>query len=250
MTCDDVRPLLSAHLDRELDLGASLEVDRHLQTCTGCATLFRRYEDLRAAVRDAPLVFSPPPGLHGRILKQMRRPRGTAWLAATRWRWVGLPLAAGFAAALSWSVALHTATSRESPILTELVTAHVRSLMVDHIVDVASSDQHTVKPWFNGKVDFAPPVTDFTAQGFPLIGGRLDYIAAHEVAVLIYKRRQHAINVFIWPFAKDDGSGSDSVALQGYHLRRWTASGLTFWGVSDVNGADLDTLAALFQGTS
>jgi len=119
--------------------------------------------------------------------------------------------------------------------------------MVDHLVDVATSDQHTVKPWFNGKVDFAPPVTDFTASGFPLVGGRVDYIAGRPAAVLVYQRRQHVVNVFIWPSGNDDGQDLRNLASEGYHLLRWTRSGLTFWAVSDVNAVDLESLAGLFR---
>jgi anti-sigma factor RsiW len=161
------------------------------------------------------------------------------------WQWARIPVAAALAATLSWSVAVHRdGTSPENVLSSELVSGHVRSLMANHLVDVATSDQHTVKPWFNGKVDFAPPVIDFTGSGFPLVGGRLDYIAGRPVAVVIYRRRAHIVNVFIWPGSDE---GPRDLTSEGYHLRHWTRSGLTFWAVSDVNGGDLETLAGLFQ---
>jgi anti-sigma factor RsiW len=249
MTCEQARPLLSAYTDRELDLVSSLDLEHHMQACAGCAALRRQHEDVRAAAAAAPLLFTPPKGLERRVRTAVRREAGrSAWFAAPGWRWAAVPVAATLAALLSWTVAVQRPGSSETPLLAELVSGHVRSLMVDHLVDVASSDQHTVKPWFNGKVDFAPPVTDFTAEGFPLVGGRVDYIAGRPVAVLIYRRRQHTINVFIWPSAKDDAEQPRPAAFEGYHLLRWSASGLTFWAVSDVNSADLESLAQLFQG--
>jgi anti-sigma factor RsiW len=151
-------------------------------------------------------------------------------------------------AALSWSVMVNRGgTSGADPVLAELVSGHVRSLMVNHLVDVATSDQHAVKPWFNGKVDFAPPVADFEAGGFPLVGGRVDYIVGRPTAVLVYKRNQHIVNVFIWPSGKKEGQALRSATYQGFHLVRWSASGLTFWAVSDVNSTDIESLARLFQ---
>jgi anti-sigma factor RsiW len=155
-----------------------------------------------------------------------------------------VPLAATLAAALSWSVASHRGGDGMPA---ELVSAHIRSLMADHLVDVATSDQHTVKPWFSGKIDFAPPVADFTASGFPLVGGRVDYIGGRPVAVLVYKTRQHLVNVFVWPA---DGEGDEEprlLAREGYHLLQWQQSGLTFWAVSDVTPDDLQRLAQLFR---
>ncbi len=147
---------------------------------------------------------------------------------------------------ITWSVtARHGNLARQDLVLDELVSSHIRSLMVEHLVDVVSSDQHTVKPWFSGKVDFSPPVKDLSADGFPLVGGRVDYVGGRPVAVIVYKRRLHIINVFIWPSANESGEGSRYLVRQGYRLRRWTHGGLTFWAVSDVNDADLDTLAQL-----
>jgi anti-sigma factor RsiW len=248
MTCEQALPLLSAYFDRELDVTKSLEVEGHVGECDRCAAALQQHEALRSSLRDAALVFVPPSDLEWRVRKAVRRearPRGLSMLPP--WRWAAVPVAATVAAALSWSVATHQAPSGENVVLAELVSGHVRSLMADHLVDVATSDQHTVKPWFNGKVDFAPPVIDFTASGFPLVGGRVDYIAGRPVAVVVYKRRQHVVNVFIWPSGNDAGQGLRTLASEGYHALRWTRSGLTFWAVSDVNAADLETLAGLFR---
>ena len=252
MTCAQALPLLSAYLDRELDVTQSLEIEGHVRECDRCSAALQQHEALRSSLSAAALVFAPPRDLEWRVRKAVRRearPRGLSVLPP--WRWAAVPVAATLAAALSWSVAIHRGgTSGENVVLAELVSGHVRSLMADHLVDVATSDQPTVKPWFNGKVDFAPPVMDFTASGFPLVGGRVDYIAGRPVAVVVYKRRQHVVNVFIWPSGNDDGHGVRNLAFQGYHLLRWVRSGLTFWAVSDVNGADLESLARLFQDSA
>ena len=249
MTCEQAQPLLSAYVDRELDITKSLETEGHVRECPRCSTTVRQHEALHSAMNAAALAFVPPAGLERRVRKAVRRearPRVLFTLAP--WRWAAVPMAATLAAALTWSVAIHRgATTSEDLVLGELVSGHVRSLMVDHLVDVAPADQHTVKPWFNGKVDFAPPVTDFTASGFPLVGGRVDYIAGRAVAVLVYKRRQHVVNVFIWPSGQPETEAFRNVSFDTYHLVRWSASGLTFWAVSDVSSADLESLARLFR---
>ncbi len=247
MTCEQTFPLLSAYFDRELDVGKSFEIAAHLNGCARCAAALKQHEALRSALGAAPLGFTPPKHLEARLRSALRREARSRFLLAP-WRWTAIPVTAALAAALAWGLAMQRASiSGEQLLLGELVSGHVRSLMVDHLVDVATSDQHTVKPWFNGKVDFAPPVFDFTGSGFPLIGGRVDYVAGRPVAVVVYKRRQHVVNVFIWPSARDERQGPRAVAFQGYHLLRWTRSGLTFWAVSDVNEADLESLARLIQ---
>ena len=251
VVCEDALPFLSAYFDRELDIAKSLEVEGHLQECERCVAALKQHEALRAALGAAPLAFVPPAGFESRVRKAVRREaRPRTRFTFAPWRWAAVPLVASLAAVLSWSLAIHHATSTESAMLGELVSGHVRSLQVDHLVDVTSSDQHTVKPWFNGKVDFAPRVADFTADGFPLVGGRVDYVAGRPVAALVYRHRQHVINVFIWPAGSDGGAAIEPFAAAGYHLLRWQAAGLTYWAVSDLNPADLESLARLLQQTS
>jgi anti-sigma factor RsiW len=130
-------------------------------------------------------------------------------------------------------------------VLNEIVSAHLRSLQGDHLIDVQSGDQHTVKPWFNGRLDVAPPVIDLTAQGFTLLGGRLDYLAAKPVAAIVYRRRIHVINLFVSPAGGDGGDGLTS--LHGFNVRRWRADGFSLWAVSDINPDELEEFADRFQ---
>jgi anti-sigma factor RsiW len=163
------------------------------------------------------------------------------------WRWAAVPLAATLAAALSWSVATHQGgSSGENIVLAELVSGHVRSLMADHLVDVATSDQHTVKPWLSSKVDFSPPVPDLAAAGFPLAGGRLDYLDNRAVVALVYHARQHVIDLFVWPEDKTGEVAPRALAKHGYNVLRWTSGGMNYWAISDVNAADLKSFAEAY----
>lgn len=130
------------------------------------------------------------------------------------------------------------ASAAREAMVAELVDNHVRSLIGDHLTDVRSTDQHTVKPWFNGKIDFAPRVVDLAAQGFPLIGGRVDYIRGHTVAALVFGRRRHFVNLFIWPENGTD-TGEMSQSYNGYSLLHWLNDGLSYWAVTDASPADL-----------
>jgi anti-sigma factor RsiW len=135
--------------------------------------------------------------------------------------------------------------------LAEWIAAdHIRSLQVEHLMDVASSDRHTVKPWFKGKVDFSPQTPDLSAEGFELTGGRLDYLQDRPVAALVYARRKHTINLFTWPAASDIAKDARSIARRGFHLRHWQRGGMEFWAISDVNDDELDEFVRLYQERS
>jgi anti-sigma factor RsiW len=133
-------------------------------------------------------------------------------------------------------------------VASQVVDSHIRSLMADHLTDVRSTDQHTVKPWFARKIDFAPRVEDFSAQGFPLVGGRLDYVAGHSAATLAYTRRAHVINLFIWPLSPNARATNGHMSLKGYSVRSWHSDGMAYWAVSDAAAGELVSLEALYQG--
>ena len=251
MSCLETQGLIHGFIDGELDLVRSIEIERHLEACESCSRAYRVQQDLKRAFQAAPLRFSAPPDLRKRIQSSLRKagepvPGSRAFLWLPTWRWAGAVAALVLVAVVSWNLArLSQAPSGDEVVAQEVIDSHVRSLMVNHLADVPSSDQHTVKPWFNGKLDFSPPVEDLTKEGFPLVGGRLDYLENRPVAALVYQRRKHFINLFIWPSAHD--SGERTVTRQGYHLLHWTKSGMAYWAVSDLNYGELQEFVQLIQ---
>jgi anti-sigma factor RsiW len=245
MSCGEpTSRLLEAYLDGELDLVRSLEVERHLAECEPCAAALRSHRMLRSALADASLYYEAPKGLEGRVRTELRKgSKQSKRGAVAGWRW-GAVAASLVIAALAWAlVAIPRGPSNDELVNQEVVSAHVRSLMADHLTDVASSDRHTVKPWFNGKLDFSPEVKDLAGDGYPLVGGRLDYIGRRGVAALVYQRGQHPVNVFIWPEPDARSGGDGESSLRGYNVIRWRRSGMRYWAVSDLNLAELRDLA-------
>ena len=253
MNCQETKTLLHGYLDRELDLVRSLEFEAHLKSCPACSRSVEAYRSLRSVVADQAPHFEAPKPLATRIRssigeeyqpEESRTPSGWGWSAL--WARIVAPAAiAGLAILLA--VPLFTRPSAQTQLAQELVSAHVRSLMANHLADVPSSDRHTVKPWFNGKIDFSPPVLDLADKGFPLVGGRLDYFANRQVAALAYQCRKHVINLFIWRSTEPANSLGRPVTLQGYNAFGWNSGGLAFWAVSDVNKEDLKQFVTLFQ---
>jgi anti-sigma factor RsiW len=163
------------------------------------------------------------------------------------WRWLAIAAALLLAVSAAWNVALFRSRSSGADLIAESVlSSHVRSLMGAHLLDVPSSDRHTVKPWFNGKLDFSPDVRNFAAQGFPLIGGRIDYVGGRPVAALVYQRRQHIINLFTWPSSAAAG-GESEVTHNGYHVLHWNSAGMAWWTVSDLNAGELRQFENLYR---
>ena len=233
--CPDKELLLHALADGELDAGNALALETHVATCAGCATELDAIREVKAQLRAAPLAYSAPRSLLDRLDAALAEaeappPRRRGVRAET---WV----LSGTGAAIAASLALMAIIPSGASLQLELVDAQARSLEAQHLVDVQTSDRHTVKPWFNGKIDFAPPVVDLAAQGYPLVGGRLDRVDGKRVAALVFHRQAHVINLFIWP-----GDAPSAPSLQqknGYNLVRWGQGGLVFWAVSDCDAAAL-----------
>ena len=245
MDCREVEGLLGTYLDGELEPAVSASVREHVDACAACRQRLANLESLGRMVRRAP-YYQAPETLRARLTPA--RPRSTA--TSNRLAWAA---AAVMVASLTGSILFVRSSTRPrtldsaDAIAQEVVSGHVRALMGEHLFDVRSTDQHTVKPWFLGKLDFSPPVTDLAQAGFPLTGGRLDYMAGHPVAALVYTRGQHTINVFVWPEAADAVHSSDARAIRGFHVRHWTRAGMSYWAVSDVNDADLNQFVTLLE---
>jgi anti-sigma factor RsiW len=249
MECEDVRGLVHAHLDGELDLVKSLEVERHMRECEECGRELREQTALRLAInRDLP-YFDAPHGLGKRVRSSLRRAH-KAETAGARfgWRWL---LAGASLALVALFVFIMLPTRPPTPagdtLAREVVAGHVRSLLAEHLTDVPSTDRHTVKPWLDRRLDFAPPVRDLSDKGFALVGGRLDYLDSRAVAALVYQRRQHLINLYVWPNAPGDKEPGETQTTQGYNLINWSDSGMTFWAVSDINADELREFASDFR---
>jgi anti-sigma factor RsiW len=234
VTCSIARELLGAYFDGELDASAELQLRLHLADCEGCAAELQRMQMRRELMRGGGLSYQAPPALEARIRKSLG-PRRTS---LSSWRpFLAIAAAVLFVSVLSVRL-MQMRTQTSDTIAQQAVSSHVRALMTGHTTDIVSTDRHTVKPWFNGRIDFSPPVVDLAGQGFPLLGGRLDYIAGRSVATLVYGRRKHLIDVFIWPSTHDGVGGN--ISAQGYNVVRWTRGGMSFVAVSDLNKAELD----------
>lgn len=244
MSCEFAHTRLHAYLDGELDAAGSADFNRHLQTCSICSEAWREEETLRRALQGSRLYSRAPAGLKLRIQEGLPGPSPDKKVAGW-WRWVVVVAAALIVVTLSWrQFALTERQSYDQAAVVAAVDAHLRSLQPGHLVDVESTDQHTVKPWFDGKLDFAPPVHDLAANEFPLLGGRLDVIEGRTVAALVYGRRKHFISVFVGKSAPD-ASWSGSGQTQGYQWTAWSKDGFSFRAVSDVSAADLEKLKQL-----
>jgi anti-sigma factor RsiW len=236
MSCEDALKLLDAYVDGELDLVHGIEIQEHLKNCDACSITVKNRETLRNAIQRGSLYYQPP--LVNRLLPPRTSSRRIYSMSALA---AGLLIAGFFVGRLQ---------PRENPAGQEILDSHLRSLMPGHLADVQSTDQHTVKPWFNGKLSFSPPVTDFAQQGFPLTGARVDSIGGREVATLVYRRSQHVINVYLWPSPGSRDTSLQRSAQQGYNLMHWTRSGFEWWLISDVNPSDLSTFSGLLRAAA
>ena len=237
MTCSEVERLIDAYCDDELDAAHAAELTAHVATCPACQQRVTTRADLRRLIRGVP-YYAAPERLRGAVAATRRPARITPQLLALA-ATVLLAVSLGAGSVVRMVRARQTAGAM-STLAHDVVSGHVRALMGAHLLDVRSTDQHTVKPWFLGKLDFSPSVVDLAPLGFPLVGGRLDYLAGRPVAALVYQRRQHTINVFIWPAADTAGAFTDARSVRGFQVRHWTRDAMAFWAVSDLNDLELD----------
>jgi anti-sigma factor RsiW len=235
VNCRETAPLLDPYFDGELDLTTALRVEEHLADCGVCDRHFQNLKELRREIADAAIDFAPTPALArriaGRVRPQSRR---------------SVPIFAAAAAALALLLVFSPRLLRTDANAQELLDTHLRSLMTAHLVDVPSSDRHTVKPWFQGRLRFSPNVPDLSAEGFVLVGGRLEVVRRAPAAALVYRRREHVINVFVAP---ENGpyTSPRTFSREGYNLVEWSKDGLSYSAVSDLNAAELRQFSDLAQ---
>jgi anti-sigma factor RsiW len=246
MICDRAGSVVHGYFDNELDAVGAAELERHLQQCSECVYALEDLESLRSSMGRAQLYERAPAPLRNKILASLGAELPVAaFPSATVWRWLAVAAAILLATYASWRVTSRDRSGNyETVLAAEIVDAHLRSLQPGHLTDVISTDQHTVKPWFDGKLDFSPPVQDFGDQGFPLQGGRIDVVHGQTVAALVYVRRKHFVNVFIWP-ADEKNRAPGSGSQLGYQWMEWRKGGMEFCAVSDAPLSALEELQIL-----
>jgi anti-sigma factor RsiW len=247
VTCDEVTNLLDAWYDGELDAPRNTAIERHLEECPGCSALSNARSALSEVLVESATRHSVPAALGKRMEARVLRPPMIHQPRMMPWR--GLAIAASFALFVmaGWNLWLMESSAPAPNLENDIVADHIRSLMANHLKDVASEDRHTVEPWFNGKLDYSPPVDDLASDGFKLDGGRLDYVGGMPVAALVYQRHAHIINVFVWPARATDEALPQPrwTNDHGYHVANWSRSGMTFWAISDVDPTELTRLVNL-----
>ena len=252
MNCQECRDYIDPYFDSELDTGDAIRVGQHLRDCLVCRERLQSREALKSLLGDPQLKFEIPETLREKLVSRFRPPAASLKERFERKyiaRRIFVPLALAAGITLLFGLVFLNKNGRfellNAPSLVdEVVAGHVRSMLATHLLDVPSTDQHTVKPWFDGKLKFAPPVQDFADHGFRLIGGRLDYLNGQEVAAVVYQKNKHIINLFLWPAQSNDNESPRSFSRNGYNVIHWNRDGFDWWAVSDVSATDL----AAFEG--
>jgi anti-sigma factor RsiW len=243
---ENIRELLHAYVDGELDLANARQTDRHLESCADCRGTERAIRELRSTLTSDATAYRAPAHLRKNVRAALRREAKSD--RQTLSPWLMFATGAAFAAViLGFALFQTTRATRANAIVDQVVANHVRSLLAAQLVDVVSSNQHTVKPWFDGKIDFAPDVRDLSANGFPLVGGRLDYLDGKTVAALVYQRNKHPINLFITPETTSRSTSPTVITRRGYNLFSWTNNGMKCWAVSDLNQTELREFTELVR---
>jgi anti-sigma factor RsiW len=250
MTCEEARLLVHAYVDGEVDVVKSLEIGSHLSGCAACAREEASLRTLHTALSNSALYHEAPAGLERRVraaLRDARRTEGGRRFILRHYSFVGAAAAAVLFVAIIVKGVLPLGSSASELTAREVLDDHLRSLTENHLTDVLSSNQHTVKPWFDGRLTFAPPVQDFASEGFPLVGGRLDYLDNRPVAAVVYRRRQHVINLLISP-AEQAADTLPVIQIRGgYNIVHWTSSGMVYWAVSSLSAGELGKFAQLVR---
>jgi anti-sigma factor RsiW len=252
MNCNEVQALIDAYVDRELDLITSIAVEQHLQICTACRLIYQNRQTLQATLKSDFFYFRPPVGTQRRLLDVLNQiePKPLGLMEYRSWRRFGIGMTALVAAFLLIAGLVflwNSGITANNSVAADVLANHIRSLMVDHLTDVISSDKHTVKPWFDGKLTYVPPVVDLAEHGFPLVGGRLDYLKNIPVAALVYRSDKHYINLFIWPTEEASDIGQQHMIQQGYQLLHWTEDKMAYWAVSDLETDKLLMFETVFR---
>ena len=252
MTCSTTRELLSGYVDGELTPEEMAEVSDHLTSCDACADAYAEMVQTVQTLREGMVRYQAPDVLRARVRTAIRSGGTESAPVVTKrrrfpWRVAAAVLVTAIAAT-SLTMLLTRGSASARPIAEEVLASHIRSLMPDHLTDIASTDQHNVKPWFNGRLDFSPAVPRFDDQGFPLLGGRLDYVHGRPVAAVVYGRRQHKINVYSWPVDAAERSSIDDESHHGYNLLHWRDRGMEYWVASDLNATELRQFVELLRG--
>ena len=248
MTCEDVARLGDAYVDGELALESALALEAHVAGCQTCAARLDGIRAIKDTLRTAP-YFRAPEALAARVRATVaaNTPRSQPSAPSSfrrRWQpWLAVAASLALVSLAAVWVVRQRAAVTDDATIAAVIEGHVRSLMADHLTDVASTDRHTVKPWFAGRLEFSPTVVDLAGDGFPLVGGRLDYIDGHSAAALVYQRRQHVINVFLWPRASGSSSHATRSDPRGYHVISWIRGGVSVWIVSDLALVELEEFA-------
>ena len=250
MACEQSQQQLHGYFDGELDALSAAAFEKHLESCADCQRVLAAEKALRTSLQNAELYQHAPGSLRKALASEKAKapvemPQRLS-AAPPAWRWLAIAAALLLAVSIGWrQFGRPTGLNPAQLVASTLVDAHLRSLQPGHLTDVQSTDQHTVKPWFDGRLDFAPPVRDFANDGFPLLGGRLDVVQGRTVAALVYGRRKHMINVFVEKY-QPGGTWTGAGAEQGYNWVAWEDAGFSFCAVSDVAGPDLEQLRQLF----
>jgi anti-sigma factor RsiW len=251
LNCAQARTAIECYADGELDALTSTTIETHLAHCAECQRTLERLRSLSVLIKEAAPYRAAPDRLSRQIRARLQGRNGAAPRkeASAWWHWLRPAALVAATAAVTWIAAPQLKRPpTEELVAEEVISNHARATLTGHVADLASSERHTVKPWLSSKLDFSPPVVDLAAEGFPLVGGRLDYLDRRPVAVLVYRRRQHVIDLFVWPdSAERPVAPSLAASKRGYQVLHWADRGMTFWAISDLNAAELKTFGERFS---